>query len=127
MAKYLGATTTTTVHCQEQVPPDDEPCGDEIEIEWEQHQLPPEKSGRKVCINCDYVSNGEGDHGECEDFEGDKGPHQWEDEYVDGDWETTIISAKTWCFHALTREKCYKYLEDLAVSQAEKRAEEGRI
>ena len=117
---------TTSVQCTAESLPEGELCGDEIEVEWEQHQLPPEKTGRKVCLNCNVSSDAAAD-AECEDFEGESGAHEWVDEYVEGNIETTIISARTWCFHPLTRKKCMELLDDLAVAQAEQRAEEGRI
>ena len=129
----VGSSGSTTVNCRFEMPNGEE-CGDEIEVEWVTHYIPPKKSGRSVCIHCGAYEDEQGagavagEEGDAdEDFEGNTVEHRFEDEYEEVDEEHELISYKTWCWHPFTREQAWDALGDMAVAAAEKRAEEGRI
>jgi hypothetical protein len=116
---------TTSVRCPFEMP-DGELCGDEIEIEWVTHHLPPEPTGHHICTACgiyDYPRVKQ-PLPQCLDFEGEVNPqHYWADEYDDGNTETELVSMKSYCFHPMSKTQANELLDDLAVAYAERRVE----
>jgi len=77
-------------------------------------------------MNCNAVE-GETSEDECEDFEGGRATHRYEEEWEEVDEDFELISYKTYCWHPLTKDQAMEMLNDKAVEYYERRAEQGRI